>query len=129
MVRPSRAAADKDGRILWPPGQDTQLHCEVRVVEDADTSGIQIPGHPSRITDAGQRPSDYHTVSVPQHAGDPIVVTFRQRLAHTVPPSDDTRGAGAYARPTGSGYAGIGAIRSVSAGREENEILISTSRR
>ena len=63
----------------------TQLHRELRVVENTDTLAIQIPGHPTRITDAGQCPGDYHAVVARQRSGDPIVITVRQRLAHPAP--------------------------------------------
>jgi hypothetical protein len=68
----------------------------------------EIPGHPVRITDAGQRPGNYHAVVARQHSGDPIVVTLRQRLAHAVPPPDDTLDREGYTKPIGSGSAGLG---------------------
>jgi hypothetical protein len=51
---------------------------EVRVVEDADATGIEIPSHPCGVAHYGQRPSDHQPVVARQHPGNPIVVALRQ---------------------------------------------------
>jgi len=61
------------------------FHRELRVVEDADPVGTQIPGHPLGIADAGQCPGDHNPIIAGQHPGDPVVVALRQRLAHGIP--------------------------------------------
>ena len=58
---------------------------KLRVIEDADAVGIEKPRHPLGVADHRQRPGDHHPVVAGQHPGYPIVIAFRQRLAHGIP--------------------------------------------
>src|SRR5208283_5424882 len=73
---------------------------------DGDALGIQISGHPGGIANHRKRPRDQQSVVARQHPGDPVVVAFRQRLAHVAPRRQCCRAG--YIRPIGSGSAGLG---------------------
>ena len=62
------------------------------VVEDADALGIQIPGHPGSIANPRQRAGDHQSVVARKYPADPVVVAFRQRLAHPPPPATMPQG-------------------------------------
>src|SRR5215469_7985488 len=62
-----------------------QRHCELRVVEDADPTGVEKPRHALGIADTGQRPGDHHPVVARQDPSYLPTVALDQRLAHTSP--------------------------------------------
>ena len=82
LDRQPRLAGQRGGAVAHTVSQRLG---KLGVVEDADTTGIEIPGHPVRIANSRQCPGDHHPVVARQHTGDPIVVAVRQRLAHAVP--------------------------------------------
>src|ERR1700722_3917304 len=71
----------------------SQLHRELRVVKDTDPVGFEIPCHPIRIADTGQRPGDHYTVVAGQDPGNPIVAPVHPSLAHAVLPMTFARQA------------------------------------
>jgi hypothetical protein len=84
------------------------------VIENANALGIQISGHPGGIANHRQRPGDHQSVVARQHPGDPVVVAFRQRLAHASPRRQCRKGG--YIRLAGSGSAGLGIYDAHSSG-------------
>jgi type II secretory pathway predicted ATPase ExeA len=63
----------------------SQLHRELRIVEDADRVGMKETRHPLRVANHRHRASDHHSIVAGQHAPDPLVVALRQRLGHAAP--------------------------------------------
>ena len=80
---------------------------EVRVIEDADPSGVEIPRHPLGVAHRRQRPGDHQPVVTRQHPTDPVGIPLRQCLGHAVPPASSGVG---YTRLIGSGSAGLGVL-------------------
>jgi hypothetical protein len=55
---------------------------EVRVIEDADSSGVEISRHPLGVAHRRQRSGDHQPVVTGKHPADPVGIALRQCLGH-----------------------------------------------
>src|SRR5205807_10117534 len=78
---------------------------ELRVIEDANPDRVEEPRHSRGVAHRGRRPGHHHPVVTGQHAGDPTVITLRERPR---PLALDSFATGGRCYPLfGSGSAGL----------------------